>query len=140
MKIKNKRKIIIIVLFLAFIVLSISNYYVIRINNDLKSSFNTNNTKKQTDHIYIKFNYSDIFKSIEICSPKFILVKIEKNTDNKNFINVEISYKGEMEGLIKGLKIMKMQDITKNINEININKSDNKEYIAEINVDFFKFN
>lgn len=137
MKIKNRKKIIITFLCFAFIILLVYDFYIIR--NHKKYSANTSIVKKKTNEMHKNFNYSDILNTIDNCSPNFILIKIEKNSVDKNFINTEVKYKGEIEGLIKGLKIMRTEEIIKDINDINITKTGNKEYIAEINVDFLKF-
>ena len=139
MKIKIKKGIIMIFLFFFIITLSICDFYIIRIKNEKQYSLNNNIAKKKTEGMHKNFNYSDILTTMEDCSSKFILMKIEKNTINKNYINTEVKYNGGMEGLVKGLKIMKIQEITKHINSINIDKTQDKEYTAEINVDFFKF-
>lgn len=139
MEIKNKKSIIIISLFFAIGVLSVCDFYIISIKNQKQYSLSNDIAKNKTEVIHKDFDYSDILNTIEGCSPKFILIKIEKNDINKNFINTEVKYKGEMEGLIKGLEIMKMQEIVKGINEINIVKSKDNGYTAEINVDFLKF-
>ncbi|MBC8062301.1 MAG: hypothetical protein H7Y18_16755 [Clostridiaceae bacterium] len=139
MKIKNKKISLIIFLFFSFILLFICNIYVIKIKNDKNLSLNTNVVKGRSEQIHKTFNYSDILNTINSCSSNFILIKIDKNSINKNFINTEVKYKGEIGGLLEGLKMMKMQEIIKDINEVNIVETEDKEYIAEINVDFFKF-
>jgi len=130
-----------ILMFLVFTFLILSSWYVY-INNvidDKKNSSSTNSINKGTENTHKNFSYSDIINSIHKSSNKFALVKIEKNSVNKSFVNTEVKYKGEIEELIQGLKIMKMQETMKGVNEVNIEKSENNQYIAEINVDFLKF-
>ena len=139
MKIRNKKVMIIAFLSFAFITLLFCDFYIIVVRNDKKYSPNNSIVKKKAEEMPKNFNYSDILSAIDNCSPKFILMKIEKNNTNKSSINTEVKYTGEIEGLVEGLKTMKMQKIIKDINEVNISKTENKEYIAKINVDFFKF-
>lgn len=139
MKIKYRRNIILTLLSLALVTLLMWDFYIIKNRAEKKVSQVSSIVDKKPEHKLKIFNYSDILNTIESCSSKFVLVKIEKDTTNRDYINLEVNYKGEIGGLIKGVEIMKMQETTKAIKDINIGRTENNEYNAEINVDFLKF-
>jgi len=139
MKKTNRKRIFIVFSIFTFIALSLFDFYIIKIRKDINYSFATSSSKNKTQEIHKDFSYSDILDTIDKCSPQFSFTKVEKDTSNKNFISTQVKYQGKIDELIKGLETIKVQEVTKGINEINIKKTGNKEYSGEINVDFFKF-
>ena len=139
MKKTNRKRLFIIFSIFTFIALSLLDFYIIKIKKDINYSLASNKSKNKTEEMHKNFSYSDIINAIDKCSTQFFFTKIEKDATNKNYITMQLKYQGKIDELIKGIKTMKMQEITKGINEVNIKKKLDGEYIGEINVDFFKF-
>lgn len=138
MKAKNMKKALLIFSVCILFLLAFYNIKFAKKEKEQEKTISHNNKEKNVVLIRKNYDYSDMLSVLDKCSSKFVLNKINKTESSSNKINVEITYEGEIEGLVNGVNQLKNQEIVDSINEINILRKEDDKCAAEVKMNFYK--